>query len=253
MVEELPLKEGVRLTAGIEGAAEDPKPDNGKKKCKQRPKPKKCKGKGHKLARAAVSVNVPYGKPMRLSGVLRTMGDNPLRDRDLVVTEQMAQGGKPAERTSRTSTNNDGAYAVDLEAGPSRRVVVSFPGDSRYRPTESDPVDVGVKAKMLTFSSSRVVPETKSIRFKGKVGALGTELGPQGKRVELQYEKSRGKWKTIDAGQTKTDGAFKMRYALRADYVRKTKVRFRVVAPPEGAWPYVGTATSRGRKTVILP
>jgi hypothetical protein len=262
MVEELPLKEAVRLTATVEGAADKPGNDSAGKKCKGKKAKKKCKcknkpkGKCKKAAEAtqrAVSVTIPYGERVRLSGVLRTMGDAPLRGRELVVTERMAEGGQPAVRTSTASTNSDGGYAIDLSAGPSRRVTVTFEGDGRYRPTESEPVDVGVKGAVLAFSSSKTVPETKSIRFRGRVGTAGAALGQQGKRVELQYEKSRGNWKTIDSGQTNADGAFKLRYGLRANYVRRTKVRFRVAVPPEGSWPFVGTATSKPRKTVILP
>jgi hypothetical protein len=262
MVEELPLKEAVRLTATVEGSGGGgPSGQEGKPKCKEK-KAKKCKcknkpkGKCKKSGEAsprAVSVTIPYGEKVRLTGVLRTMGDAPLRGRELVVTERMADGGHPAVRTSSASTNSDGGYAIDLQAGPSRRVTVAFEGDSRYRPTEAEPLDVGVKAAVLAFSSSKTVPETKSIRFRGRVGTAGVALGQLGKRVELQYEKSRGNWRTIDSGQTNADGAFKLRYGLRANYVRRTKVRFRISVPPEGAWPYVGTATSKPRKTVILP
>ena len=129
---------------------------------------------------------------------------------------------------------------------------MAYEGDSRYQPTESAPVEVAVKSRVLSFKSPKTVPETKAIKFRGQIGTIGADLGPQGKRVELEYQKGRN-WKTIDTGQSNADGRFRLGYGLRADYLRRTKVRFRIAVPPEGAWPYAGTTTSRARKTIILP
>ncbi len=256
MIEQLPLKEAVNLTAIVEGAkAESPK-GKGKGKCKKAAgggKGKgKCKGKG-KGAATTASATVPYGQPVRLAGHLQTASDAPLRSRDLLVTEQLAEGATPAERTHNVVTDQTGAYAVSLPAGPSRKVTVHYAGDTRYRPTTTDPVEVAVRSTVLSFKSPKTVPETRPIRFRGQLGALGVDLGSGGKRVELQYEKSRGTWKTISAGEAKAEGNFKLRYGLRSNYVRRTKVRFRILVPPERAWPYAGVATSSARKTVILP
>ena len=256
MVEELPLKEAVQLSAAVNGVGAEP--DEGKK-CKDK-KARKCKckkrGKGKckdKSSRAEVTtVRVPYGRTMTLSGVLRTMDDEPVAGRQLTVSERMGVGSDPANRTGTTETNAYGAYELELKAGPSRSVTVTYEGDSHYQRTESAPVDVAVKGKVLSFRSPKTVPETKAIKFRGQIGTMGAELGPQGKRVELEYQKGRN-WKTIDTGQSNAGGSFKLRYGLRADYLRKTKVRFRIAVPPEGAWPYAGTATSRARKTIILP
>jgi hypothetical protein len=253
MVEELPLKEAAHLSAVVAGPRGEASQDKPKKKCKDRPRPKKCRGKGNGGHRAEpAAVKVPYGQSMKLSGILRTTDDKPLAGRELFVTEQMAAGAEPQSRTTRTSTNGYGAYELELEAGPSRRVTVSFAGDSRYRATESVPVDVGVKARVLRFKASKTVPETKPIRFRGQVGVMGVGLAQTGKRIELEYQKGRN-WKTIDSGQTKPDGTFRLKYGLRSDYLQRTRVRFRIAVPPEGAWPYAGKATSRVRKTIILP
>ena len=254
MVEELPLKEAAQLTAEVEGQAGKPdKPGKGKKKCKGKKRPKKCKGKGHKSTRAqTAAVTVPYGKAMTLSGVLRTMDDRPIAGRELTVTERMGDGADPALRTTTTHTNAYGAYELELKAGPSRTVTVTYAGDSRYRHTESVPVDVAVKASVLKFKSPKTVPETRAIKFRGQIGVAGVDLGSLGKRIELEYQKGRN-WKTIDSGQSKASGSFKLNYGLRSNYLRRTKVRFRISAPPEGGWPYAGTATSKARKTIIMP
>jgi hypothetical protein len=260
MVEELPLKEPVNLTAQVDAAkVESPK---GKGKCKGKGKKSagrgkggkggKCKGKGRKAA-PAVRATVPYGQPIHLHGHLRTASDAPLRARKLTVTERMAEGGAPAQRTHTVETDQGGAYSINLAAGPSRTVVVRFAGEGRYRPTTTSPVDVAVRSKILSFKSPKTVPESKSIRFRGQIGALGVDIGARGKRIELQYEKSKRNWKTIDSGEAKGEGRFKLRYGLRANYVRRTKVRFRILVPAERAWPYTGAAKSGARKTVILP
>jgi hypothetical protein len=109
-----------------------------------------------------------------------------------------------------------------------------------------------VKGKMLSFKSSKRVPETKPIKFRGRIGTRGVDLGSRGKRIELEYRKGRN-WKTIDSSQSKADGSFRLKYGLRSNYLRKTKVIFRVNVPAEGGWPYAGKTRSKARKTIILP
>ena len=256
MVEELPLKEAVRLTAEVKGAKTGPQ--KGKGKCKKAAgRGKKCKGKRR---RAAVEVKVPYGRSFELFGHLQTSSDAPLRDRELEVTERMADGSAVPERVRTVTTDQGGAYSLSLPAGPSRSITVRFPGDTRYRPTVTEPVGVSVPSKVLAFKAPKAVREKRTIRFSGRVGMDGVDLGSRGKRVELQYEKvngrgkGAGKWATIASDEAKgARGRFKVGYPLRSDYRVKTRVRFRAILPPERGWPYDGVGRSRGRSTVILP
>lgn len=246
MVEQLPLKEAVNLTASVARGEQEPAKGNGK--CKRAAR---GKGKG-KCGKKPPALGVPYGVPVRLSGFLQTSDDAPLRGRELKVIERMAEGGAPAERTQVVETDQGGAYSLELAPGPSRTVVVRYTGEQRYRSAAAE-VDFAVRSKLLSFKASRRVPETRSIRFRGRVGMAGVDLRSQGKRIELQYEKSKRNWRTIDSADAGADGRFKLRYALRSNYIRPTSVRFRALVPPERAWPYAGAAASKPRRTVILP
>jgi hypothetical protein len=255
-VEELPLKEGVRLSARI--AAMSPAAPAARPGCRGKKGRAGRRGRGGcrpgKHSRSQQSPDAtPYGAPIRLSGTLLTAAERPLRNRELTVVERMAQGGSPETRTRAVHTDADGNYSIELPPGASRTVTVSFEGDRRYRPTRSDPVEVKVLAKVLGFASPRTVGEDSSIRFRGRIGVDGAALGAIGKRIELQYAKSRGNWPTIESAQTGSDGRFSFRYPLRSDYLRPTTVRFRIAVPPEAAWPYAGVAVSRPRATTILP
>ena len=248
MVEHLPLKEGVNLTASV--AVAEAKLAKAGGKCRAAAGKGKGKGKG-KCDKSPPPVGLPYGEPVRLSGHLQTAADAPLRGRELTVIERMAEGGAPRERTRSVQTDQGGAYSVELEAGPSRRVIVRYAGEQRFHPAGAE-VEFAVRSKMLAFKASKRVRETESIRFRGRVGMAGVDLRSQGKRIELQYEKSKGNWRTIDSADAGPDGAFRLRYALRSNYIRPTSVRFRALVPPERAWPYVGAAASKPRRTTIL-
>jgi hypothetical protein len=198
--------------------------------------------------RALPTIRVGYGRRAWLRGVLRSgsgavLGDTPLA----VATRRPGAQWRPF---SDVVTGPNGRYAIRLPRGASRELLVYFAGTRALRPS----YDVA-KLRVRGWTSLRLKPRRlrrgRTISFVGRVGLRGTRVPRGGKLVQIQYLDGRTWRPAVKLGRTNSRGRFRIRYRFRR-ISRPTTIRFRILVPAEGGWPYA-TGASRVRKAFVRP
>ena len=219
MVLTFPLKSGVRLQAHLRGGS-------------------------HRLT-------VGYGRPSRVSGVLRDAFGRPLADQEVTVTEHFGEGALIDTRVRTVRTDSRGRWKERLPGGPSRKVSASYGGTRRYLPGATMAGALRVKTKASLHISHHRVREGHRVAFKGRVGHLAARIPPGGKLVELEVKDGKS-WHTVrHPFYTRANGRYRLRYHFARFYVSDVHYRFRVRVIRERDWPYKAPVSSRVRKLVV--
>ncbi len=219
MVLTFPLKSGVQLQANLRGGA-------------------------HRLT-------VGYGRPSRVSGVLRDAAGEPLADQDVTVTEHFGEGALIDTRVRTVHTDAHGHWKERLPGGPSRSVSASYAGTRRYLPEATTAGALRVKTKANLHISNHHVREGHRVAFKGRIGHLAARIPPGGKLVELEVKDGKS-WHTVrHPFYTRSNGKYRLRYRFARFYTSDVRYRFRVKVIRERDWPYKAPVSSRVRKLVV--
>ena len=146
---------------------------------------------------------VGYGRAVTVLGRLTTVDGSPLADQEIVLAGTERRTGAVAADLARVRTDTGGRFSVTLPAGPSRDIVVRYPGASGLL-HRSRAVSLRVPASATIHAARASLRGQGSIRFTGRLRALGGALPPGGKIVDLQASQ-RGRWSTV--ATTRTRGA----------------------------------------------
>ena len=164
------------------------------------------RGSAHKVRNERARVG--YGRAVTLLGRLTTVDGTPLAGQPIVVAGVERRAGAAEVELGRASTDARGRFSVTVPAGPSREVTVRFPGAGgllhRVRA-----VALRVPASATIHAARASLSGQGSIRFSGRLRALGAALPPGGKIVDLQAAQ-RGRWSTVATTRTRgPDGAWR--------------------------------------------
>lgn len=192
------------------------------------------------------SIVVRYGRGATLRGRLATATGEPLSDAPLTVLARIP-GQDGYRRVGRVVTGRSGGYTFRLEPGSSRRVVVTYAGGPALRSTSA-----GARLRVRASSTLRLTPRRlrvgKVLRFTGRVRShVASAYGSEGKLVQVQFRDGRHWRPAVALTRTDDEGRFSIAYRFRR-ITRPTRIRFRVLVPREGGWPY---ATGRSRSRVV--
>jgi hypothetical protein len=194
---------------------------------------------------------VKYGKSARVSGSLVRQAGGPVTGAKVEVIETYAEGSEVKSRTTTVATNGDGRFSLTVPRGPSRAISATFGGDRRYLGASSAAAKLSVRGKVQLTVPKRV-SSRKGITFNGKIGTKGTQLGKQGKRLEIQVHVGKT-WKAVGKSiRTNRRGKFKLPYAFTADYLHPVTYEFRAAVMRERGFPYL-PATSKIKRVVVAP
>jgi hypothetical protein len=219
MVLTFPLKFGVQLQAHLSGGS-------------------------HRLT-------VGYGRPSKVSGILRDASGQPLPDQDVTITEYFGDGALIDTRVRTVRTASDGRWKGHLPGGPSRTVSATYAGTRRYLPDATTAGALRVKTKASLHISNHQVREGHRVAFKGRIGHLAARIPPGGKLVELEVKDGHS-WHTVrHPFYTRANGKYRLRYRFARFYVSNVRYRFRVRVIRERNWPYKAPVSSRVRKLVV--
>ena len=199
--------------------------------------------------------SVDYGERPRFQGVLRAGRGPAAAGETVVVSERFDPGSSPAVVDHRVQTDAAGRFELRLNAGPSRRIVVSYAGSRRLQPASSQAGRLIVGGQASLRLSARRVRAGRRVRFEGSVGRLGAALPAAGKLVELQVrEAGGGRYRTVRQA-VRTDGGGRLRSSYRFGrfYTSATVYRFRLKVTPEAGWPYRAPAFSPARRLKVVP
>ena len=191
-------------------------------------------------------LKVPYGARPTLTGRLRRRDGAGLAGRRLRIAIRPARGSLAGPRLRHARTGPGGRFRVELGAGTSRRIRVSFAGSRGARPATAPRrlrllVRAGVELQRLAPG-----PSNRRVAAAERDGPLRARRGcPRaGKLVMVEYlERAGGRWAPVLLTRAGREGRFRARYRFR--YVSGVaRIRLRALAPPEQGWPYAAGASA---------
>jgi hypothetical protein len=193
--------------------------------------------------RSGTELTVPFRTAARLSGRLVDDEGAGLAGRALRVTARPSRGALGEARVETLQTGPHGGFQLQLPAGTSRRITVTFPGDAHLGPAERSPLTLRVRSGVELTASSSQLRTGEAVRFSGRVRSLGAPLPRRGKLVSIQYfEQASRRWRPVLVTRTDHDGHFHARYRFR--YISgAARIRFRAAVLAEERWPYAPGAS----------
>lgn len=188
--------------------------------------------------RAGTEITVPFGFGAMLSGRLLDADGAGVAHRTLRVVSRPSRGALRRRRVDHVRTGPHGLFRLDLPAGTSRRISVSFPGDERLAPASRAPLTLRVRSGVELRATPRTLSTGEAVHLSGRVLAPGAPIPRRGKLLAIQYrEQATGRWRPILVTRTDHTGRFRATYRFR--YVTTTAtIHLRAQALPEERWPY---------------
>jgi hypothetical protein len=188
--------------------------------------------------RGGTALTVPFGAGAVLGGRLLDAGGRGLGRRMLRVVSRSSRGALRRRRVDRIRTGPHGLFRLDLPAGTSRRVSISFRGDGRLAPATRGPLTLRVRSGVDLHATPPRLHTGEAVRFMGRVRAAGAPVPRRGKLVAIQYyEEAARRWRPILVTRTDHSARFRAQYRFR--YVTgAAEIHLRAQALPEERWPY---------------
>jgi hypothetical protein len=190
------------------------------------------------------AVRTGYGSLVRIGGELRSAVGQPLPHRAVTVAVVSRNG---SARLADVHTDAVGRFALVMSARRSTRIELAFHGDAQMLPT-GRALALRVPAPITVRASRRLVHGDGRVVFSGRL--RGGALPARGKLVEIQAH-FRGRWRTISALRTRSDGRWRFGYAFRSA-PRPARYRLRARVPGEAGYPFA-VGTSRPVRVTVLP
>jgi hypothetical protein len=183
-------------------------------------------------------LTVPFGTAAVLGGRLTRADGAGLAGRELRVVARPSRGSLTDAATSSLRSGARGGFELRLAPGPSRRITVTYPGDSGLEPASRPSLELRVRSGISLRAAPLVLRTGQVVRLRGRVASRGAPLPRRGKLVAVQYlEAATHRWRPVLVTRTDHDGRFRARYRFR--YVDgAASIRLRATALAEERWPY---------------
>ncbi len=197
----------------------------------------------HWRGRSGTQLTVPFRVAATLHGRLLDADGAGLGGRRLRVVERPSRGALRGARAETVTTGRHGGFQLRLTPGPSRRVAVSFKGETRLEGAKPRPLTLRVRGGVDLQATPQALHTGEAVRFRGRVRTLGAPLPRRGKLVAIQYfEQETKRWRPVLVTRSDHSGRFHASYRFR--YVSGTaEIRLRAVALAEEHWPYAPGAS----------
>jgi len=193
--------------------------------------------------RRGARVTVPFGAGASLSGRLVSADGAGLAGRRLRVVSRPSRGALARRRVDTIRTGAHGGFRLAVLAGPSRRITVSYRGESGLAAARRPGLALRVRGGVLFRAAPRALRTGRVVRLRGRIRTRGAPLPRRGKVVAIQYyESAARRWRPVLMTRTDHGGRFQARYRFR--YVSgAARIRLRAVALAEERWPYAPGAS----------
>ena len=177
---------------------------------------------------------VRCGRGTTLGGRLATANGVPLGNEEVVVRESF-DSGAPAPRARAVRTAADGSFSVPVDAGPSRRIEISFAGSRGRTASTASPLRLEAQGCVTMRASARSARiGGQAVVFSGRVGLPGGIAPPGGVRVQLQFRLPGLPWSEFRTIGSDRHGRFRYPYAFADDDSRGVRFQFRAVVEEIG-------------------
>jgi hypothetical protein len=184
------------------------------------------------------ALTVPFGAPALLSGRLVRADGAGLSGRELRVISRPSRGALVPTAAETVRTGEQGGFELRLPAGPSRRVTVSFPGDTAQEGARRPGLELRVRSGITLRATPLKLRTGQAVILSGKVSSRGAPVPRRGKLVAIQYlEQATHRWRPVLVTRSDHHGRFRTHYRFR--YVSgQAAIRLRATALAEERWPY---------------
>ena len=188
--------------------------------------------------RVGPKLTIPFGSAATLSGRLINADGAGLAGRALRIVTRPSRGALTKRRVDEVRTGSHGGFRLQLAAGPSRRITVSFAGEERLDGSRRPGIALRVRGGLRLEAAPTAVRTGEVVHFFGRVRTHGAALPRRGKLIAIQYyEAEAGRWRPVLFVRSDNSGHFRARYRFR--YVSgAARIRFRALALAEERWPY---------------
>lgn len=195
---------------------------------------------GHRLGS---DVTVPFGDGAVLGGRLVRDDGAGVADRELRIVSRPSRGALARPRVFAVTTGPGGGFHLELGAGPSRRITVTYRGDAELDGATRPSLSLRVRGGIILRVAPRALRTGQVLRLGGRVRLGAAPIPRRGKLVAIQYYESATRhWRPVLVTRTDHSGRFHAHYRFR--YVTGTaRIRLRAVALPEERWPYAPGAS----------
>lgn len=188
---------------------------------------------------------VPYGRPLRFGGVLRSTAGAPLAGLPVEIVETFAPGADVAQRRTTVTSRADGRFDARLSPGPSRRVEAFFAGTKTLTRSVGRSVTMAVRAGVRFEASTRAARiGGEPVIFSGRLLAGEATIRRTGRPIQLEFRVPGGEWGEFRTVQTDRHGRFRYPYAFTDDDSRNIRFQFRAVSPEQSDFPYRPAASA---------
>jgi hypothetical protein len=184
------------------------------------------------------ALTIPFGASALLSGRLTRADGAGVAGRELRVVARPSRGALAETTRSTVLSGERGGFELRLAPGPSRRVTISFGGDSGLEPARRPSLELRVRSGVSLRAAPSALWTGDAVRLSGRVRTRGAPVPRRGKLIAIQYlEAATGRWRPVLVTRTDHAGRFRARYRFR--YVSGTaSIRLRATALAEERWPY---------------
>lgn len=188
-------------------------------------------------------LTVPFGVDAALDGRLVRADGAGLSGRELRIVSRPSHGALVPTRVETATTGSRGGFRLDLGAGPSRRVTVSYAGDAGLEESRRPSLTLRVRGGIGFHAAPLRLRTGQAVRLGGRVRTLGAPVPRRGKLVAIQYfETATRRWRPVLVTRSDHDGRFHAHYRFR--YVSgSASIRLRATALAEDGWPYAPGAS----------
>jgi hypothetical protein len=193
--------------------------------------------------RASTELTVPFRAAASLSGRLVDADGAGLAGRTLRVVSRPSRGSLNRASVDSVDTGPHGGFRLPLAAGTSRRIAVSFAGDTGLDEADRKPLTLRVRGGVELHATPSQLRTGERVELFGRVRSLGAPLPRRGKLVAIQYfESAARRWRPVLVTRTDHGGRFRAGYRFR--YISgSASIRLRAVALAEERWPYAPGAS----------
>jgi len=162
---------------------------------------------------------------------------------NVCLYEKADAPGEDRELSQIARTKNDGAFAVQVPAGPTRDLDLVYRSNNQVIRHNTLRLDSEVVPTLKI--RSKTLRNGESARFKGRIP------GPhQADRAVTLQARAGKKWRTFKQVRTDEKGKFKAKYPFR--HTRgKVTYRFRALVKKQGGYPYAAGASKKRKVKVI--
>ena len=202
---------------------------------------------GSSAGRLATSASVPFGRPVRLHGLLMSSAGLPIAGQPVAILTAPDNGSNAFTQAAAVTTGPDGSWTATLAPGPSRIIEASYAGSPTILPATGSATVITPAKIVLTRVTPDRTPWGRTVTISGRV--LGGYIPASSKllRLDLGIVGIPGLSKIQGIPNVAPDGTFTTTYKF-ARYQGVVRFWLQVSSLAEADFPW---APAHSRRVIV--